>query len=295
MSAMSIDPTAWEPGPRPGDDVPVRRLSVAEYRRALHWAWHQDPEGRRIHDESTPQSPAPTPTPTPTPTKDGAAGPAAVAGGAAPVGGPGSDVWSPAQTITVTGMHGGAGSSTIALGLATAAATRGSTVLVDPAIPTVSGLACVATTELGVLDGWRLGTRAGLHIERRDGEVLPTARKHPDDLVVLDAGIQDLPGWEQVARTDGYRVLAATTTPASLLRLDTFLATDPECVAVLTRCPRITRRWRATLPPALAVAWDAGRVVPVREDTHLAQTGPSTASVPRHLVEAMHTVLARLP
>lgn len=279
MSTHSIDT------PERAAVVP-RHLSVEEYRRALHWAWHQDPEGVRIYDEPTSASPGPAGTGLDQTIANPCPGAGAIDSGA----------WSPAQTITVTGLHGGAGASTVAMGLADAAARRGTVVLVDPALPEVSGLACVATTELGVEQGWRYGQRGdALTVERRDSTTLAAARPHPDALIVLDAGVQDLGRWELEARTDGYRVLVAAYSPGQLLRLDTVLATNPGGVAVVTRCPKVTRRWRSTLPPAVTRALDRQQLVcvPHLNDLDNSPLGPQL--LPGAVLTAMRMVLDRLP
>lgn len=112
-----------------------------------------------------------------------------------------------ARVVTVLGASGGAGASTVALGLAEAAAAAGCgrVRLLDPQEPVRSGLICAAESELGGDGGWLVGQRGGVHLDRRDPETRPDPGRHPSGLptpravtagqvVVIDQGTVHLGG-----------------------------------------------------------------------------------------------------
>lgn len=76
--------------------------------------------------------------------------------------------WSPGENvIVVVGAHGGAGATSVALALASAAAPL-SARLIECARPEVSGLAAAAQAELGNNSaGWTEGSRGSVLIQRR--------------------------------------------------------------------------------------------------------------------------------
>ena len=126
------------------------------------------------------------------------------------------------RVVVVWPAHPGAGSTTLALALAEAAALRVPARLVDTAAPTWSALVCAATTELAGSTGWRRGRRptaargagapsltidrVGLPALTPDEIPLPTADPRAE-ITVLDVGwgrreIEANPGWINLLQND---------------------------------------------------------------------------------------------
>jgi hypothetical protein len=218
-----------------------------------------------------------------------------------------------AAWVTVLAAHAGAGSSTVALAVADAAAEAGRSVrLVECAQPKRSGLAEATTSELGLdrSGRWRRGRRGGVAIDRLAdasagdcGNVSPQLA--PDvayrDLTVVDAGsargdgdVSALVGAGDVLQTAVVLLVCRATGPG-VRQAERMLArlTQPVIVAAIgpAKWPGVVT---ASAGPLLRRARSEGQLVTIPPDRHLAVTGPTGAPLPRHLLTAGRNLLARL-
>jgi hypothetical protein len=222
------------------------------------------------------------------------------------------------EWIRVIAGHSGAGSSTVALALADAAAATGRRAqLVEAAAPSRSGLVAAASAELGLdpTGAWRRGTRGQptelgqVIITRRAVDTLPSCwpvdSANPDrsgagstsspsePMVAVDLG---LPPTDALARLGGRDsrivVVCRATIPGVRLteqllgRLDSVHL----FVAMLGR-----RRWPGEVTsssgPRLRALRETGRIVAVPVDLHLAVTGPTYTPLPKTVLAAGHALL----
>lgn len=227
--------------------------------------------------------------------------------------GPGQGrVWEPDERVVpVVGCHGGAGASTTALAIATAAgrAVR----VVEAGAATTSGFCAASTAELGVTDsGWTLGQRApGVRLER--GADLPLS---PEDVPVPDpaptgTGLSVLDvtwepralycgtSWLTRAVFDASRLVAVTTATVPGMRhleaVLSLLARQAVPVIVVRGQTHRRGRWPApveqTLSPLVHEARRDGRVVTLPVDPGLAVRGLDTEPLPAALVAAGSQIL----
>lgn len=226
---------------------------------------------------------------------------------------PGQHVaWAPAETVVpVVGCHGGAGASTTALAVATAAGTG--VRVVEAGAATTSGFCAASTAELGVTpSGWALGQRAPqVRLER--GAELPLT---PEDVPVPDpapAGttlsVLDV-AWEPRALYCGTSwltravfdadrpVLVTTATVPGMRHLEAVLALlSPSVVPVVVVRGQATRRGRWAAPverslgPVVREARNAGRVVTLPVHAGVALRGLDTEPLPTALVAAGSRIL----
>lgn len=218
--------------------------------------------------------------------------------------------WDPGHPVLpVLGAHGSAGATTLALALATAAASPAR--VVEASAISTSGLVGCATAELGgVGAGWLRGLRDRVVIDRQ-GEVypgpdqvpLPVPAPEQVSLTVLD------PGWDanqlylrggwlaRVAWPSHGPVVVVTTPDVPGLRraeqLLSLLAEDTEPVLAVTRAN--PRRWGRTIRHCMG---DRTRhlsaqhhLVGVPDDPALALRGLDTTDLPAALVAAATHVL----
>ncbi|TRY19420.1 hypothetical protein FOJ82_00440 [Tessaracoccus rhinocerotis] len=182
------------------------------------------------------------------------------------------------------GLGGGVGTTVTALAIAE---TLGAARLVELCQPWASGLAEATTSELGEQDGWRLGTRDGLLIERRE-QPTATIRNSPG-IAIVDVGswTGDAP---PVPASAALVVVARCSVP-SLRRLSILLETLPESPTVVVVVGAPVRAWpkavAASLSPLLrsAIADDLIHTVP--ECSDLARSGVTTAVLPKSLLGAV--------
>lgn len=189
-----------------------------------------------------------------------------------------------AGRVGVRGATGGAGASTIALALAEA---LGAGRLVEFASPDVSGLVGASTAELGDTEGWSIGVRDRLRLERR---ILPDAR-------VLDAVVG---GWEvfDLGPATAPPGLAATVVVApcsvpGVRRAEALLEQpDPRIAVVITGVPgrRLPRQLRGVVGPRLRSAVLEGRVFLVPECPVLRIGGLTPGPLPRRLSVAVESL-----
>lgn len=221
----------------------------------------------------------------------------------------GGSEWSPAageQVVAVVGCLGGAGASTVALGLATSA---GSARVVECCTVATSGLAGASSAELGITaDGWVQGSREEVLIERRSDRIegpsrcpAPTATTVP--LTILDCAWDvDLltadAGWLGTTVREA-RVVVAVTRPTipGLRRLEAALGLlgSRRTLAVVVG---IEKRWpkavQQALGPYARELRAAGRLVEVPHDPILAITGLTPEPLPTAALSGCSALLTHL-
>ena len=202
--------------------------------------------------------------------------------------------WQPPDPVyPVIGAHRGAGSTLVALAIATA---HGEPAHLVECAPTVgSGLVAAGTAELGTVGPWSRGTRGHVVLDRliTAHEVLPTPEPPPGEttLTVLDVA-RDLThlieghDWaaEQVRSADVVALTAAATVPGMRQLEAAILWLGPNRVRVAVIGPPV-RRWprpvaRAAGPLTRALL-DQGEVVAVPHLKALAVGGISCCGTTR--------------
>lgn len=206
--------------------------------------------------------------------------------------------WGPDESVLpVIGCLGGAGATTTALAIATAA-TEGASRLVECCTATASGLPAASGAELGTTrDGWVQGSRDRVLIERGAAamdSVTEVPRPAPPsrlvELTVLDIG------WEigHVLATDSWvrdhvllapwLVVVTTATIPGMRRLEGVLSNLDGAPAVAAVRGPSRKKWHRDVGPtmgALTRSLDqAGRLIDVPEDPNLAVRGLD----PHHLL-----------
>jgi hypothetical protein len=222
---------------------------------------------------------------------------------------PGSPGWDPGsaeQVVLVVGACGGAGASTVALGLATCA---GDARLVECCTVSASGLAGASTAEMGVTShGWVQGTRNTVLIERRSDRVpslatMPAPAPTDRRLTVVDcpADVDVLlttSGWlGELARTVASVVVVSRPSGPGLRRLEAAvgLLGAARVHGVLVGAPR---RWPRQLDhylgPLCRQLRAGSRLVLVPHDSRLALEGLTPDSLPASLLAAISPVFEGL-
>lgn len=218
----------------------------------------------------------------------------------------GGSEWSPAageQVVVVVGCLGGAGASTVALGLATSAGTAR---VVECCTVAASGLAGASSAELGVIaDGWVQGSREQVLIERRGDRVegpsrcpAPTATTVP--LTILDCAwdvdlLTASHGWLGTAVREA-PVVAAVTRPTvpGLRRLEAALGLlgPRRTLAVVVG---IEKRWpkpvEQALGPHARELRAVGRLVGLPHDPNLAVSGLTPEPLPTAVLAGCSALL----
>lgn len=210
----------------------------------------------------------------------------------------------PPGWVRVLAGHSGAGASTVALALADAAAAAGRpSQVIEAAAPSRSGLVSAASRELDVDESgaWRRGSRphaatsVPVTITRRAGERQPsgwpTVQAAGELLVAVDLGLVPTDAVADVAGKLLVVVCRATIPGVRLTeQLLNRLADSTVVVAMLGG-----RRWpgevAASAGPRLRALRDAGRVVTVPLDGHLAVTGPTHVPLPKAVLAAGRALL----
>lgn len=235
----------------------------------------------------------------------------------APASPPPSDTsnWQPGgPVVAVVAGHSGAGASTVAVTLAEALATSGSSVrIVEVADASRSGLAAATTAELGEDGaGWRRGRRGDIHIDRLafraaaiDEVPAPASAPHPDELLVLDIGwpardALGARGWLATALATSSLLLVCRPTVPGIRQTEYLLAElaeqTPAAVTVAAVGPA---RWpgaaTASAGPQLRAARDSGRVITVPIDRRVETDGVSAEALPKALAAAGKALAAALP
>lgn len=210
------------------------------------------------------------------------------------------------QVVVVVGCHGGAGASTVALGLAEAAVSAR---VVECCTAAASGLAAASSAEFGVSgDGWTRGSRASVMLERRADRVSSAAGCSPPSpgslpLTVVDCGwdvdlLASGDGWlGDLVRNESVVVVVARPTLPGLRRLEaaTGLLGQGRVVAVVVG---LEKRWPRQVERALGLHGRAlraaGRLVCLPHDPGLAVNGLTPEPLPASIVTGCSALLTML-
>ena len=215
-------------------------------------------------------------------------------------------LWRPTGLVLpVVGCHAHAGSTCLAVAIATAADNGR---VIECCTAPASGLAGAATAELGTTrTGWVIGRRGDVALARAAGvyvspDEVPVPEEPATDvaLTVLDVGwelgqVLASSGWlGEYLTTAGQIVATTTATVPGLRRLETALTrlgAERTTVAVLGP-PR--RQWPAALTAAMGPATRAvergGRVLCVPHDKRLGLRGIDSTPLPAALLRAAQTI-----
>ncbi|WP_344252351.1 hypothetical protein [Terrabacter carboxydivorans] len=217
--------------------------------------------------------------------------------------------WEPVEPVLpVIGCHGGAGATTVALAVATAA---GDARVIEYATATASGLAAAASAELGHTSSWSQGRRDRVLLERITANVtgpqdvpLPTAPTQPVGLSVLDVSwelSQLLAGssWlaEQVRGAPTVIAVTSASVPGlrrlegALALLDDHEVADVVAGVVGPRRARWPRGVAASVGSRTRELDRCGRLVEVPPDAGLAARGLDSQPLPPALLSAAATLL----
>jgi len=200
------------------------------------------------------------------------------------------------RCIVVVSAHAGAGASTVALGLADAAAADGTPVrLIDCAAAAESGLADAASEVVGIdrTGQWYRGRRGTVTIHHAaDATLLGAAGC---GLTVIDSGPAGPGGPGVLGDAVGVVLVCAATVPG-LRQAEAALGAITGPVVLAAVGPR---KWpgvvTASLGPTAAALRRDGRLVRVPLDRRLAATGLTGDPLPRRVVAAARAVLQLLP
>lgn len=222
---------------------------------------------------------------------------------------PGAASWSAAggRTVLVAPCAPGAGTSTVALAIATVA---GVARVVECCTGSASGLAAATDAELGrTTHGWIEGTRAEVLLQRRDDRVtgpaeLATPPTASAPVTVLDSSwpaedLLECRGWlGDLARTLHTVVLVARPTVPGLRRAESTLALVGAERAHLVLVGMHPRRWpraveHATGPLTRRLRAE-GRITCFPFHAGLAVTGLTPEPLPAGIVRAARSLFAAL-
>ena len=200
------------------------------------------------------------------------------------------------RCIVVVSAHAGAGASTVALGLADAAAADGTPVrLIDCAAAAESGLADAASEVVGIdrTGRWYRGRRGTVTIHHAaDATLLGEAGC---GLTVIDSGPARSGGPGALGGAIGVVLVCAATVPG-LRQAEAALAAITGPVVLAAVGPR---KWpgvvTASLGPTAAALRRDGRLVRVPLDRRLAAAGLTGDPLPRRVVAAARAILKVMP
>ena len=209
--------------------------------------------------------------------------------------------------MVVAGAHAGAGATTAALAIAVTAAETAAVRLIECAAPYRSGLAAAADTELGAdADGWRLGRRGRLMIERRETPATLDPREQHRHAVnrrgaavcIIDIGCvrpdsDVLMLWARMgARIVLVHRVSVPGVRAAELALTCVEGCTPFAIGVgAVRWPAIVH---ASCGPSLRQTRDAGNAATFPADAELAVSGVTADPLPRRLLAAARDSLPHL-
>lgn len=210
------------------------------------------------------------------------------------------------QVLAVVGCLGGAGASTVALGIASAAEDAR---VVECCTVAASGLAGASSAELGVSpDGWVQGSRGPVLVERRGERIespahCPTPSVATRALTVLDCGWDvDLlvgdSGWLGATLRNLPRFVAVTRpTVPGMRRLEAavgLLGLGRVCGVVVG----VEKRWPRPIEQALGPSGRAlraeGRLIGLPHDPALALEGLTPEPLPAPILAGCAAVLSLL-
>lgn len=210
------------------------------------------------------------------------------------------------QFVVVVGCHGGAGASTVALGLAEAA---GQARVLECCTAAASGLAAASSAELGSTgDGWIRGSRGPVLIERQGDRLAnPAGCPLPSSghlsFTIVDCGwdldlVASAGGWlGDLVRSESAVVVVARPTVPGLRRLEaaTGLLGQGRVVGVVVG---LEKRWHRQVERALGpygrALRAAGRLVCVPHDPGLAVNGLTPEPLPASIVAGCSALLTLL-
>lgn len=223
--------------------------------------------------------------------------------------GPAATRWEPAhneRVLLVVGSLGAAGTSTIALAVATCA---GHARVVECCTVASSGLAAASSAELGVTpDGWVQGSRDQVLIQRRGDRVpaldlLPTPTSSSLPVTVLDCSwdldlLMSSQGWlGEVARTLPAIAVVTRPTIPGMRRLEAAAVVlgERRVHAVVVG---VERRWPRHVEQAMSAAVrrlrTEGRLTAVPTDPKLASDGVTPDPLPPAVLAAGSNLLTAL-
>ena len=217
--------------------------------------------------------------------------------------------WDPAEgerVVAVVGCLGGAGASTVALGLASAA---GDARVVECCTVSASGLAGASSAELGsTRDGWVQGSRGPVLVERRGERIAspahcPAPTVTTRTLTVLDCGwdvdllVGDDGGLGATIRNVPAAVVVTRPTVPGMRRLEAAvgrLGLDRVCGVVVS----VEKRWPRPVEQALGPSGRAlraeGRLIGLPHDPILALEGVTPEPLPAPILAGCSAVLTLL-
>lgn len=219
-----------------------------------------------------------------------------------------ASTWESDQPVVpVISCSGGAGATTTALAIATAAETSRVT---ECCSVTSSGLSAAPTAELGQTpDGWSRGTRGSVLVERAsevftspDEVTLPAEPPAGCELTVLDVAwdlsvVLSSPSWlsDQILSAPAVVVVSRATVPA-MRRLEgatTLLEDGPTVIAAVIGPRR--KKWPRVLQASMGAftrRLDAdGLLVDLPHDADLALNGLTGRAIPTPLISAASHLL----
>ena len=191
-----------------------------------------------------------------------------------------------AAVVGVVGVSGGVGTTTVALAIAEALAAGR---LVELSVPHTSGLAAASWAELGTQDGWSIGSRDGLRLERRadpDATILPDTSA---GVTVLDLG-----AWADGVPAVSLLVVVAVCSVPSVRRLNARLEVlhGLRVVPVITGVPgrALPKPVGSVCGARLRAAAADGRLLLVPECASLRVGGVTADPLPRRLQSAVDVI-----
>ncbi len=217
--------------------------------------------------------------------------------------------WAPAPAelvVIVIGCHGGAGASTVALGLAISWVDAR---VVECCSAAASGLAAVASADLGATsNGWLQGSLGSVLIERRSDPIVspsdcPAPSAGERRVTIVDCGgdvaaLVSGEGWlGDLVRREPVVVLVARPTVPGLRRLEAAagLLGPDRVVAVLVG---VEKRWprhvEQTLGTASRTLRATGRLLGLPHDPTLAVQGLTSDPLPAPILAGCSSMLTLL-
>ncbi|OCL30906.1 hypothetical protein BCR15_10600 [Tessaracoccus lapidicaptus] len=196
--------------------------------------------------------------------------------------------------VAVVGVAGGVGATVVALAVAEA---LGASRLVEFSAPGLSGLAAASSAELGTRQGWIIGSRGGVQLQRRaDPGAVMLPASEADGLTVMDLGL-----WpdDLAATRPGVLVAVAACSVPSVRRLEARLDQLESSFDVVPVITAVTGRSLpkpvcGVLGPSIRRATAAGRLVLVPECSSLRVGGVTADPLPRRLQSAVGVIASRV-
>lgn len=216
--------------------------------------------------------------------------------------------WEPNErVVSIVGLGGRVGATTVALAIAEAAAVPAR--IVEVGTPHLSGLAGAATAELGDDGaGWRHGTRDLVRVERATFPLLHPASSPAPTPTDCDVTVLDV-GWElfQVLSTENWLceaventevVLVAPLSVPGMRALEFALGQlTPKSVWVAVIGPGL-RRWprrvQLAAPAELSLISAEQRLVCVTPDRTLAAEGITSTPLPPAVITSCQPIASHL-